>query len=379
MLLLQDSIEPDVEQFLNVVRRRAAPTRVHHAELFLDEAIKCRVTERYGLADDVDSGDPYALLKRDIALHTFLGYDVFRVSVLKEAFAGSMLQAADSTAAPGQRKAVRSWSDEHGGPIRSWSDFDAYPWPAVADIDFSDLEWLDRHLPENMGCYELTAHILEMVVFLLGYEPFCLQLFDAPDLVEAVFQKVGEFFTAFTRSLCDFACVKVVWGSDDMGFRTSTMVSAQDLKDKVLPWHKRCADIAHERGRPYFLHACGNLEQIMPALIDDVGIDAKHSYEDVIMPVTEAKARYGEQIAILGGIDVDFLCQSDEDAIRRRVHETLTACMRGGGYCLGTGNSVANYIPIDNYLIMLDEGRRFQVGRPERTVQQDREHSSADE
>jgi uroporphyrinogen decarboxylase len=29
------------------------------------------------------------------------------------------------------------------------------------------------------------------------------------------------------------------------------------------------------------------------------------------------------------------------------------------GYCLGTGNSVANYIPLDNYLVMLDEGRKF--------------------
>jgi len=41
------------------------------------------------------------------------------------------------------------------------------------------------------------------------------------------------------------------------------------------------------------------------------------------------------------------------------ARETLEACMPGGGYVLGTGNSVANYIPLDNYLAMLDEGRRF--------------------
>jgi len=27
--------------------------------------------------------------------------------------------------------------------------------------------------------------------------------------------------------------------------------------------------------------------------------------------------------------------------------------------CLGTGNSVANYIPLDNYLAMVAEGRRY--------------------
>jgi uroporphyrinogen decarboxylase len=73
----------------------------------------------------------------------------------------------------------------------------------------------------------------------------------------------------------------------------------------------------------------------------------------------EAKRKYGDRIALLGGLDVDFMCRSDEQAIRRRVRETLDACQSGGGYCLGTGNSVANYIPLDNYLAMLDEGRRY--------------------
>ena len=41
------------------------------------------------------------------------------------------------------------------------------------------------------------------------------------------------------------------------------------------------------------------------------------------------------------------------------VRDTLEVCTKGGGYVLGTGNSVANYIPLDNYLAMLDEGRKF--------------------
>ena len=59
---------------------------------------------------------------------------------------------------------------------------------------------------------------------------------------------------------------------------------------------------------------------------------------------------------LLGGIDVDFLCRSDEPAIRRRVRDTIDACLPGGGWCLGTGNTAANYIPVDNYLAMIDEG-----------------------
>jgi len=60
-------------------------------------------------------------------------------------------------------------------------------------------------------------------------------------------------------------------------------------------------------------------------------------------------------------VDVDFLCRADESQIRQRVDDILERCLPGGGYFLGTGNTVANYIPIENYLIMLDEGRKFKL------------------
>jgi uroporphyrinogen decarboxylase len=144
-----------------------------------------------------------------------------------------------------------------------------------------------------------------------------------------------------------------------MGFKTGPMIGPDDLRQFVLPGHKLMARMSHEAGRPYLLHSCGDLSTIMGDLIEEVGIDARHSFEDTIEPVTEAHAKYGDRIAMLGGIDVDFLCRADEEAVRRRVRETLEECMPGGGYCLGSGNSVANYVPVDNYLAMLDEGRRW--------------------
>jgi uroporphyrinogen decarboxylase len=144
-----------------------------------------------------------------------------------------------------------------------------------------------------------------------------------------------------------------------MGFKTGLLFSVEDLREFVLSGHKMLAEMSHAAGRPYILHSCGNLRQIMDELIDDVKIDGKHSFEDAIEDVRELKSTCGQRIALLGGIDVDFLCRSDPAAIRCRVRETLDVCQPGGGYCLGTGNSVANYIPLDHYLAMVDEGRRY--------------------
>ena len=357
------AVEPDAEELLKVLRREGAPRRLHHLELFLDPEILSAVVERFALGEDLKADTPWELqLARDVRAHAFLGYDVFRVGVMhKDVFPVPDLQAQD-TEAGDQSRGERDWVDEHSGPIRSWEDFERYAWPRIRDIDLAPLEWMEDNLPEGMGCYDLTAHILEMVTFLQGYETLCYNLYDAPELVEAICGRVGEFYLEYTKLLCDFRCVAVIWGSDDMGFRSSTMVSPDFLRQQILPWHRACAEAAHAAGRPYLLHACGDLEEIMGDLIDTVGIDAKHSFEDVILPVEEAWRRYGARISILGGIDVDFLCRSEPAVIRRRVRKTLEVCAgedRGNGYCLGTGNTVANYLHLDNYLAMLDEGRRF--------------------
>jgi len=371
-ILKDNPVKPDVEMFISVIKREKNPRRVHFIELFLDEEVKEAICKHYDLDNDLSAGDPYYKVKRDVKVYRFLGYDVFRVPIIrKDFFTLTFLEAEDTTYIKDQKRGEREWSEEHRGPIQNWEDFERYPWPEVSDINFSQLEWLEKNMPPDMGCYDLTAHILEMLTFLLGYETLCYKMVDEPQLVDAVLEKVGKFYVDYTRALCDFSCVPLVWGSDDMGFHTSTLVSPGFLRDKILPWHKRCAEVGHEKGKPYLIHNCGNIAIIMDDLIDYVKIDARHSFEDSILPVTEAWKQYGKRISILGGIDVDFLCRSDEKAIRERVRKTLDICINRegsdiqeyppGGYCLGTGNTVANYIPIESYLIMLDEGRRYGI------------------
>jgi len=356
------SVTPDIGELLDVLWRRKRPKRVHYIELFHDPEVIWHMAERFMLTDNLDKNDPYYALRLNIVVHQFLGFDVFHVSAAGEDYFKLKFNLTKDTAFKDTSRGDRRWMEEHEGPIQNWKDFEIYLWPEVKKIDFSQFEWLEKNLPENMGCYDLTAGILERLTWLTGYENLCLMIYDNPELVDAICEKVGTFYVKYTEALCAFNCVPIIWGSDDMGFHTSTLVSADFLRKKILPWHKRCVEIAHNNKKPYLLHSCGKLDEIMPDLMNDVKIDAKHSYEDTIMPVVEAFNLYSDKIAVLGGIDVDFLCRSEEHSVRKRVRETLEVCMqKKGGYCLGTGNSVANYIPLGNYLTMIDEGRRFTL------------------
>ncbi|MEM2961056.1 MAG: uroporphyrinogen decarboxylase family protein, partial [Candidatus Bathyarchaeia archaeon] len=124
-------------------------------------------------------------------------------------------------------------------------------------------------------------------------------------------------------------------------------------------WQKRCVEVAHKYGKPFILHSCGNLRKVIDTLIEYVGIDAWHSFQDIIMPVTEAKEKYGDRVAILGGIDVDSLSRLPTIELKEYILKVLEKCMPGGGYALGSGNSIANYVNVENYKTMLKVGLKY--------------------
>ena len=91
----------------------------------------------------------------------------------------------------------------------------------------------------------------------------------------------------------------------------------------------------------------------MEDIIEDIKYDGKHSYEDVILTVEEAYEKWGGRIAILGGIDLDFVCRSTPEQIKARAKAMLERTKERGGYALGTGNSVPEYVPWENYFAMI--------------------------
>jgi uroporphyrinogen decarboxylase len=354
--MLYESPQPDFECLRKVLLRQGEPDRVPFVELFADvQIMEAVIGERIVLPEEPDREAQECALRQVIRFWHESGYDYVTIVCRLELPRRSLL-ADDTAALP---RPQRAWVDESRGVICSWEDLETYPWPRPEEVDFSSPEIAGRLLPDGMRTIFLgPGGQLENIMWLMSYMGMAMALKDEPVLVEAVAERVGEMLVGIFAAAAEVPGVGALWLGDDMGFKTSTMFSPDDLRRLVFPWQKKLADIAHARDLPFLLHACGNLRAIMDDLIDDVGIDAKHSFEDVIMPVTEAKRLYGHRVALLGGVDVDFLCRASEDEVRAYTRQVIEACAPSGGWALGTGNSVANYIPVRNYLAMLDEGRR---------------------
>jgi uroporphyrinogen decarboxylase len=337
---------PDFERLRTVLLRQGEPDRLPQYELFVDMEVQAHLLDR-PVRERVDT----------VPFYYHAGYDYVPSWPDVATMPTPTRQTADTATIA--KAGGRNWAEEDRGPITTWDAFEQYAWLTSEQVTFSQIAEMSEILPDGMKLIGQMGGILEQVVALMGYTHFCYALADQPDLVEALFERVGRLYLYIYERLSSMPVIGAVVISDDMGFKTQPLISPAMLRRYVFPWQKRFAALGHAYEKPVILHSCGNLESVMDDLIDDVGIDAKHSYEDVIMPVTAFKAKYGDRLAVLGGIDMDVLCRASEPALRTYVAEVIAQNAPGGGWALGSGNTIANYVPVGNYAAMLDQGRKW--------------------
>ena len=82
----------------------------------------------------------------------------------------------------------------------------------------------------------------------MGYETLCYALYDQRDLVEAIRQAPRRIYQAVLERDAQFERVKIIWGSDDMGFKTGPLFCPDDMREFVLPGHKRHGRDGPRRG-----------------------------------------------------------------------------------------------------------------------------------
>ena len=327
--------EPNFDNLLAVLRREV-PARPTLFEFFLND----RLHERLAPMASIPAG-PYRAERQVLQAYRRAGYDFANVRV------------PDFEFPTGRDFSTRTMSLSADGLIVDWTSYEAYPWPDLETADTVVFDALAAVLPDGM---KLIAYgpggVLENVTEIVGFEKLCLLLADEPDLVECIFEAVGETLVRYYQIAAAHPVVGACIDNDDWGFKTQTMLSPRQMRQYVFPWHKRIVEVCHRAGKPVILHSCGHFERILDDMTA-IGIDARHSYEDTILPVEEAYERYRGHFAIIGGMDVDFVCRSSPEAVYARARAMLERTAGRGGYALGTGNSVPDYVPDENYFTMI--------------------------
>lgn len=311
------------------------------------------------LVSEENMGDHLDIWKKRLNFYIEMGYGYMPVE-LPPLFTQTAKLEKEDTAI--YSKGKRSWINEKEGIIKSIEDLkNPKYFPDIDYIfDYNLVKNISKFVPPDMKIIGgFAGGPMEHSIFLLGLEPYFISLFDDKEFIDALYKKLHRIFTGITKKLIEIPNIEIIRMGDDLGYKNGTIVSPDLLRKYIFPIYKDIVDIAHSAGKPFILHSCGDLNKVMDNLIDGCKIDAKHSFEDIILPIVEAKKIWGKRVALLGGIDVDFLVRKEVNEIKDHTKYVMEKCSEHGGFAIGSGNTITNYIPSKNYLAMIEAANEF--------------------
>lgn len=335
-------IQPDFERLRKTFMLEGEADRVPLVELGVDPRHMSRLI-----------GRPYKTTKDRIDFFAMAGYDYAKLSpIVNMNPARIQPKASHARSERSTQSTERNWAPEGEGLIASWSEFENYVWPEPDDISYQMFEEAPRLLPKGLGVIGQYGDIFTLTWELMGFEAFSYALVDNVELVEAVWNKIGEINLWMFEKMASYDFVGALWYSDDVAYRTGLLVSPKVLRQYHFPWLKKIGDLAKARGIPFLYHTDGVLWDVMEDIIA-CGVNALHPIEPQAMDIREVKKRYGDRLCLMGNLDLSGpLGRGTPEEVEEEVKRLLREVAPGGGYCLGSGNSVPDYIPYENYIAM---------------------------
>ena len=209
-----------------------------------------------------------------------------------------------------------------------------------------------------MGVVGQYGDIFTMTWEMMGFETFSIALFENPEIIKKLNDKVGNLVLSMFEYFAQNEHVDALFYSDDIAFTNGLLVSPEVLREYFFPWLKAIGDLAKKYDKPLIYHTDGILYDVFDEIIN-CGVDAIHPIEPKAMKILDVKERYGDKLCLIGHVDVDLLARGTKEEVRKKVEENILYAAHNGGYCVGSGNSIPDYVKLENYLAMLNAAKEF--------------------
>lgn len=347
--------QPDFNRLIKAVNHKE-PDRLPLAEAHIDYSIMSRFIGRTVDAEDLEG---------QVEFWSGAGYDYMALPV-------GLLNPGKVTQDSAIMKVIRDtmlddevdvskeeeWSVENRGYIKDRRSFEAFPWDIASQVDMSKLRRVEKLLPEKMKVIAVSGKIFTLTWMLMRFTDFCIALLDDEKLVADIFEKVANIQFHALEEIFKMPHVGGVFIVDDLAFGSGPMIAPEAFRDHVFPWYKEISRRCHEKGLLYLQHTDGDIRPLMEDLID-IGLDGLHPIDPTCLDIVEMKEKYGGRICLLGNVSNELLASGSEDDIRDEVKRLIEKVAPGGGYCLGSGNSVPDWARFENYMAMRNTALEF--------------------
>ena len=337
-----DGGDPDFTRLLTALRC-GVPDRVPMAEITIDEGAK-----------ESFMGRPVMDLRTDVEFYIEAGYDFLTLGRRLAGYPPVWPAAKAEDYYHVQRAVAHGAMD---GAIRSREDYRAYPWMKPSDLDLRILDDVEPLLPRSMRVIRYCGPVFQMTWMLMGFEALSYALADDPGLVTSIMDRIFEVVRREVEDAVQRDVVGAVWFGDDIAIKDRLMVPPEFLRAHFFPKLAELGRICAARGIPLIYHTDGNVSSVLTDIIA-AGVSALHPIDPLGMDIVSVKAQVAGRLCVIGGVDVGLLLTATPEDVAQETGERLRRLAPGGGYVLGSSNSIPRAVPPANYRAMLDTVRR---------------------
>jgi uroporphyrinogen decarboxylase len=160
--------------------------------------------------------------------------------------------------------------------------------------------------------------------------------------------------------------------ADDIAYDQGTYVSPTFIRQYLLPCWQEQVHAVRELGVPIFFHSDGNINTILPTIME-AGFDGLQCIEPAAgMDIGEVKGKLGKDLCIMGNIDPALLypgknsgTSANSGSLRqphrdrfpelaRAVKDLISAAAPGGGFIFGTCSGLHSALSPEKVLFMYE-------------------------
>lgn len=184
--------------------------------------------------------------------------------------------------------------------------------------------------------------------WIVGTDRMLFAMMDDPDWCRELFAHELETHLALLDRIWEagyrFDAVK--W-PDDMGYKGKQFFSLSMYRELLKPFHQRAIDWAHAKGIKAHLHSCGDVNPLVPELVD-MGLDALNPLEvKAGMDPLRLKALHGDKLVLHGGINA--VLWDHPDKILAEMQRAIPIMKERGGYIFSSDHSVPSSVSLEDF------------------------------
>ena len=225
-------------------------------------------------------------------------------------------------------------------------------WPDPDEIDYEQMiTKMNGHKDYAVygGCW---GPILYVASELFGMEHLFILMYEMPDIVDYLLDKITGFYMKVNRRIFEKAgrSMQIFYMGDDYGTQNDLIISPDLWRRFIKPRLARVYQLAEEYGYLIQLHSCGNIEKIIPDLIE-LGVVVLNPVQPAAqeMDIKELKRKYGKQLCFNGSIDTQTVLPfGSVSDVQSYVHERLELFKNDGGFILAPSQGFLPEVPMKN-------------------------------